>query len=85
MAYRVEVERVAAKAVGDLPVGEQRRITARLRRLEDDPRQGATKLTGAEGWRVRSGDYRVVFVIDDAQMVVTVTRIGQRRDVVRRL
>ena len=85
MAYRVEVERVAAKAVGDLPVGEQRRITARLRRLEDDPRQGATKLTGAEGWRVRAGDYRVVFVIDDAEMVVTVTRIGQRRDVVRRL
>jgi mRNA interferase RelE/StbE len=85
MAYRVEVERVATKAVGDLPAGEQRRIIARLRRLEDDPRQGATKLTGAEGWRVRSGDYRVVFVIDDAEMVVTVTRIGHRRDVYRRL
>lgn len=85
MAYRVEIERVAAKAVGDLPLGEQRRVTARLRKLEDDPRRGATKLTGALGWRVCSGDYRIVFVIDDAEMMVTVTRIGHRRDVYRRL
>ncbi|MEA1872434.1 MAG: type II toxin-antitoxin system RelE/ParE family toxin [Chloroflexota bacterium] len=52
--------------------------------LEQEPRPRASaKLTGREGWRIRVGDYRVIYEIDDQQRVVTVLHIGHRRDVYR--
>lgn len=61
------------------------RIHARLLSLRDDPRpHGARKLAGnREGWRVRVGDYRVLYQIDDAEQTVTVVRIKHRREVYR--
>ncbi len=79
------IERTATKALASLPRMDQGRILAKLDELTADPRQGAIKLTGATGWRVRQGNFRIVYVIDDTDMVVTVTRIGHRRDVYRRM
>jgi mRNA interferase RelE/StbE len=57
-----------------------------MRALGDDtPRPaGCTKLAGtADGYRIRVGDYRIVYLIDDAAQIVTVTRVGHRREVYR--
>lgn len=42
---------------------------------------GCKKLVGREGWRIRAGDYRAIYEIDDAQQKVTVLHIGNRRDI----
>jgi mRNA interferase RelE/StbE len=52
--------------------------------LTEDPRQAAQKLAAGEGYRIRVGDYRIVFRIDDGAQEVLVARIKHRRDVYRR-
>lgn len=85
MGYEVEVEHQAARSLARIERGDRsaaRRIVAAVRALGADPRPaGAIKLTGGGGWRIRVGTYRVVYLIEDSIRVVTVTRIGHRRDV----
>lgn len=86
MTYHVEIEASALKALERIERGDQRRIVDKIRSLAENPRpDGAVKLTGADGWRVRVGNYRVVYVIEDAVLVVTVTRVAHRREVYRGL
>ena len=55
-----------------------------LERLEQDPRPpGVEKIKGTELWRIRRGDYRAIYHIDDAEKSVTVVRIGHRKDIYR--
>ena len=64
---------------------DRRRIVARIRALAVDPRPpGHEKLTGEEKYRVRQGNYRILYEIMDADLVVSVVRVGNRRDVYRR-
>jgi len=52
--------------------------------LADNPRpQGVVKLSGREGWRIRVGDYRVIYTIDDAHKEVVIYAIGHRREIYR--
>jgi mRNA interferase RelE/StbE len=84
--YHIEIETSAVKAFARLPRSDARKVAEKIQALADDPRpSGAVKLTGAEGWRIRVGHYRVVYVIEDAVRIVTVTRIGHRREIYRRL
>lgn len=77
MSYTVELERAAIIGLGKLPRSDQHRIMAKLRDLTTDPRPvGVTKLTGTDGWRIKSGNYRIVYLIDDSARIVTVTRIA---------
>lgn len=86
-AYRVRFKPSADKALSKLPVAVQRRIVAVAEALADDPRPaGAVKLTGEdELYRIRVGDYRIVYQIQDRVLMVLVVRIGHRRDVYRGL
>ena len=57
-----------------------------LRRAQRELAQvppGSTKLAAREGWRIRVGDFRVIYEIDDRQQVVAILHIGHRRDVYR--
>lgn len=83
--YRIEIEAAAARQLARLPKVAQARIKAKVAALADDPRpRGATKLVGtADSWRIRVGDYRVVYVIRDDVLVVIVVKIGHRKDVYR--
>lgn len=86
MAYEIGFSHRAARAFSRLTIDVQRRLIPRIDGLADEPRpSGCEKLTGAEGYRIRVGDYRVVFVVDDQHRSVLVTRIGHRRDVYRQL
>ena len=60
------------------------RIDAAILALAETPRPpGCTKLTNQEAWRIRVGDYRIVYEIRDTALVVTVIEIGHRREVYR--
>ena len=86
MAYEVEFEAQVAKQLRDMQRADLQRVMDRVKALADDPRpQGSEKLAGlANAWRIRSGNYRVVYTVDDRAQVVTVTRVGHRREVYRR-
>jgi mRNA interferase RelE/StbE len=64
---------------------DRRRIVERIGRLATEPRpNGAEKLAGYDNrYRVRQGNYRIVYLIDDSRLEVTVFKVGHRRDVYR--
>lgn len=82
-SYTVEVKRPARKELEALPDNVLARVVAKLEALAEAPRPaGCKKLKGyKDHWRVRVGDWRVVYIIDDAAKVVSVTRIAHRREV----
>ncbi len=82
MSYEVFILRRAQKELAALPKTDYERMRDAIVALAENPRPtGCKKLTGREGWRIRSGDYRAIYEIDDAQKRVTVLHIGNRRDV----
>ena len=87
MAYRIEFKPSAAKEFSQLPKNIQKRITAKVNTLADNPRpRGVEKLEGRENrYRIRVGDYRVTYEIHDEVLLVLVVRIGHRREVYRGL
>lgn len=87
MTYQVEVDDRAAQAILRLPRPDQKRIRAKIGALADDPRPpGAEKLAGGRSaFRVRAGDYRIVYTVDDRVRIVSVVRVAHRREVYRRL
>jgi mRNA interferase RelE/StbE len=74
-----EIERIGTKT-------DRRRIVARIGELAEQPRPaGCEKLAGRDDcYRIRAGDYRVVYSIDDARRLIVVLKIGHRREVYRR-
>lgn len=86
MAYRIELAPSAARELRKLDPAARRRVQAVVELLADDPRPpSATRLVGGSGeWRVRTGDHRVVYAIEDDVLLVLVVRVGHRRDVYRR-
>ena len=83
-SYSLLLTRSAAKELDGVPTKDRHRLVARIAALADDPRpMGAEKLSGANKYRVRQGDYRILYEIEDAALVVTVVRVGNRRDVYR--
>ncbi len=83
--YRVVVERSAEKDLRRLPLDVRFRVANALRSLANDPRPiGSRKLAGTRhDWRIRVGDYRVIYEIADSIRVVRVYRIRHRREVYR--
>jgi mRNA interferase RelE/StbE len=82
--FSVTVLRRAQRELGDVSSPDFERVCDAVRALASDPRPaGCTKLAGREGWRIRVGDYRVLYDVDDATGVVCVVHIGHRRDVYR--
>jgi mRNA interferase RelE/StbE len=85
--YRIEFLRSATRELASLPKSGQRQIAAHINALADKPRpHGVKKLEGQERlYRIRAGDYRVLYEIDDDKSLVTIITIGNRRDVYRNL
>ena len=83
--YRVEIKRSAGKELERLPRGDRLRVINRIRSLADAPRpQGAKKLSGEEKYRIRQGNYRILYEIHEDIITVVVVRIAHRREVYRR-
>jgi mRNA interferase RelE/StbE len=84
VTYRLFLLPRAQKELARLPTETYERLCAAIRSLGEEPRpSGCRKLSGRDGWRIRVGDFRVIFEIDDTLRTVTVLHIGHRRDVYR--
>ena len=85
MAYHVEIEHAASRSLIRIARSDRRsaqRITDAIKALAQDPRPaGAIKMSGVEAYRVRVGDFRIIYTILDTVLVVTVVKIGNLRDV----
>ena len=83
-SYSVLIKPSTAKELERLPAKPRRQIAAKIYALADEPRRaGCEKLTGAELYRIRPGDYRVVYSIEDDVLAVLVVRIGHGREIYR--
>lgn len=85
MTYRITLAPPAARQLRKLDPQARRRIQAALELLAVEPRPpAATQLVGGSGeWRVRTGDYRIVYEVADDHLLVLVLRVGHRREVYR--
>jgi mRNA interferase RelE/StbE len=84
--YEIRFKPTAAKELARLPREVQRRIAPAIEGLAANARpHGAEKLTGADAWRVRVGDYRIVYAVEDLVLLILVLHIGNRREVYKRL
>ena len=86
MPYAVQVLRPAERAIANLPRIDRDRVLAAVLALADNPRPPGCKAMQGEArgtYRVRVGDYRVVYRVDDGRLVVLVIRVGNRREVYR--
>jgi mRNA interferase RelE/StbE len=82
--YSLVIRRSAAKELEALPLKDRRRVVKGIQRLANEPRPpGCEKLSGEEKYRLRQGDYRILYEIVDRELVVTVVKVGNRRDVYR--
>ena len=82
--YRLFILRRAQKELAQMPPEAYERIRAAIRSLGQNPRpERCRKLAGREGWRIRVGDYRVIYEIDDNQETVTILHVGHRHDIYR--
>lgn len=83
-SYSLEIKRSAARELRQLPPKDRSRVVARIQALATDPRPpDAEKLSGQERYRVRQGDYRILYQIEDDVLRIIVVKIGHRRDVYR--
>ena len=83
-SYRLLIKPSAAKELEALPPKDRRRIATKIQHLDSEPRPAGTeKLSGQEKYRLRQGNYRVLYSVDDARLALTIVEIGHRRDVYR--
>ena len=80
--YEVEVKRSAVKEIEALPGRDMRDILDRISSLADNPRPyDCRKLSGRPQYRIRRGNYRILYYIDDAMQVVCIVKVGHRKNV----
>ncbi len=83
-SYRLVIRRSAGKEIEALPSRDRRRVVTKIQGLAANPRPaGCDKLSGEEKYRLRQGDYRILYEIADRELIVTVVKVGNRRDVYR--
>ncbi|HEV8354799.1 MAG TPA: type II toxin-antitoxin system RelE/ParE family toxin [bacterium] len=84
-AYKLFIKASAVKDLEAVPKGDRERIIRRIKALAGNPRPvGHEKLSAGEKYRVRQGDYRVVYLVDNDALEITIFKIGHRREVYRR-
>jgi len=82
--YEIVFKRSVYKDLRRLPKSDIKRILARIDSLADNPRpSGAEKLTNEEKYRIRQGNYRILYRVEDTIITVTIVKVGHRREVYR--
>jgi mRNA interferase RelE/StbE len=84
MTYSISILRSAQKSLDSLHTSIQDRLVNAIRRLASNPRHpGVKKLTGRNAWRVRVGDYRIIYEIGDVALTILIVDIGHRKEIYR--
>ena len=80
--YEIEIEKSALKVLQKIPTSDRNKIINSIEGLAFDPRpHGAKKLSGRDGWRIRIGNYRVIYEIEDHICYILVLDVGHRKDI----
>jgi len=83
-SYKLLIKTSAAKELESVPSKDRRRIVKKIQSLSSDPRpSGCEKLSGGEKYRIRQGNYRILYTIQNDVLIITVIRVGHRREVYR--
>ena len=82
--YQVKILRRAQKALEKIRGADYEKIKVAIADLGNDPRpSGCKKLMGRDGWRIRIGDFRILYEIRDVELIVLVVDAGHRREIYR--
>jgi mRNA interferase RelE/StbE len=80
--YEILFKESVLKDLKKIPKNDLKKILSRIEKLGDDPRSmGCEKLTGEELYRIRQGNYRIVYSIQDNELTVWIIKVGHRKDV----
>ena len=80
--YKVEIKKSAQKEIENLPSVILKKIVAKIQTLSSEPRpNGSKKLTSDEKYRLRVGDYRILYSIEDDKLIIFVVKVGHRKSV----
>lgn len=83
--YKIVFRRSVYKDLRTIPKADVKKILAKINTLADNPRgTGCEKLSDDERYRVRQGNYRIIYAIEDDRLIVIVVKVGHRRDVYER-
>ena len=81
-SFRIVIKKSAAKEIERIEKKDRIRIIEKIRSLASDPRQfGSKKLSGQEKYRIRQGDYRILYQVIDDELIINVVKVGHRRDI----
>lgn len=81
-SYKIFIKRSAERELRAIPRPDLGRVVTRIRGLATHPRPpGSEKLSGEERYRVRQGDYRIIYAVDETLQTVDVVKIGHRREI----
>ena len=81
MNYEIKITRKAQKELAKIPEPYQTKIIDKIYSLKNDPYYNSKKLVGRDGYRIRIGDYRIIYEIKNNELVILVIHIGHRKDV----
>ncbi len=83
--FRLLIKPSAVKEIEAIPLKRDRqRVVERILKLADDPHPfGSEKISGQDKYRIRQGRYRILYAIEDRDLVVQVVKVGHRKDVYR--
>ncbi len=82
--YKIAVKKSAERELEDIPKKELRKIVKKLQSLTNNPRpQKSQKLSHKEQYRIRQGDYRIIYSVQDKESTVHIVKIGHRREIYR--
>jgi mRNA interferase RelE/StbE len=83
--YRIEFKPSVWKDLDNVSKTDRLRILRKIRDLANDPRpMGSQKLAGNDRYRIRQGDFRIIYLIEDERLLVVVVKVGHRREVYER-
>jgi len=82
--YRITIKKSAVKELEDIPRKDLQKVINHIWSLVKDPRpRGSQKLSGQKQYRIRQGNYRIVYYIEDKDLLIVIVKIGHRREVYR--
>jgi mRNA interferase RelE/StbE len=85
MSYQILFEKASIKSLRKLPADAQVKIIEAIEKLSEEPRpHSCKKLEGREGYRIRIGDYRVIYLINDNTVTVLILDIGKRKEIYKK-
>ena len=84
--YKIFFRQSVLKDLAKIPKRELQRIIKRIEKLAHNPRsQGCEKISGQDRFRIRQGNYRIIYSIQDDELTIWIVKIGHRRDIYRKL